>query len=561
MTSSTFCLVLHTHLPFVLNHGRWPHGSDWLNEAALECYLPLLATARQLTREGLSPKWTVAISPVLAEQLASPHFRKELEFFLDHRLQACQENREWFRLSGETSLAGLADYWEASMNRTRDLFREIGGDLLGAFSELERVGHLEIMTCAATHGYLPLLSRDESIRLQLRTAVETHRTHFGRQPRGIWLPECAYRSRGDWAAPAGTGQAGAPRQRAGIEELLSEYELRYFVTDAHLVRGGQPLSPYKEYFAALDSLKDPPVTAAVRAAVTPYHAYRVASPGGRGDAVAFVRDPETTRQVWRRDQGYPGDPSYLEFHKKHFPGGLRYWRVTDASGDLGGKATYDPGKARERARAHAEHFSGLVSEVLARAGEGALLCAPFDAELFGHWWFEGPDWLGHVTREIGRRAITPMTLGEALEVSPPRETLSLTEGSWGEGGDHRVWVNKETQWTWEKVYQAERELADLLLDVLSKPSKPVNRILAQACRQMLLLEASDWQFLITTWAARDYAERRLTEHFDSFSRLAGLARQLLGGQPLSADDEEFLRHSEEEDFLFAALDPSWTRPR
>src|SRR5881409_3036216 len=75
---SAFALVLHTHLPMVLNHGRWPHGSDWLCEAAFECYLPLLETAHRLVADGISPKWTINLSPILTEQLASPEFQKEL---------------------------------------------------------------------------------------------------------------------------------------------------------------------------------------------------------------------------------------------------------------------------------------------------------------------------------------------------------------------------------------------------------------------------------------------------------------------------------------------------
>src|ERR687888_132656 len=214
-----FALVLHTHLPMVVNHGRWPHGSDWLNEATFECYLPLLDVAHRLVADGISPKWTLNLSPVLVEHLSK---------------------------NGAPELLGLCDFWQHHYERMWELHRRIGGDIPGTFSELQRGRHVEIITCAATHGYLPLLSRDETIRLQLRTAVETHRRHFGVAPRGIWLPECAYRPRYEWTPPAGQHR-GDRRLRPGIEELLAEYNIEYFVADAHLVAAAAPVFLYRDY--------------------------------------------------------------------------------------------------------------------------------------------------------------------------------------------------------------------------------------------------------------------------------------------------------------------------
>src|SRR5881296_639719 len=191
--ASPFALVLHTHLPMVVNHGRWPHGSDWLCEAAFECYLPLLEVLHRLVADGISPRWSINLSPVLTVQLASPEFQKELAFYRENVLRACAESREHFTREGDHEIVKLTYFWEEFYERIWELHRRIGGDLPGTFGDLQRQGHIEILTCAATHGYLPLLSRDESIHLQLRTAVETHKRHFGVAPRGIWLPECAYR--------------------------------------------------------------------------------------------------------------------------------------------------------------------------------------------------------------------------------------------------------------------------------------------------------------------------------------------------------------------------------
>jgi 1,4-alpha-glucan branching enzyme len=188
------------------------------------------------------------------------------------------------------------------------------------------------------------------------------------------------------------------------------------------------------------------------------------------------------------------------------------------------------------------------------------VCSPYDAELFGHWWFEGPQWLEHVARGMAAAGITAATLGEALEMAPPATTLTLPEGSWGEGGDHRVWLNRETEWTWDRVYSAEAEWADHLMRDDGK-NETLTRILKQATRELLLLQASDWQFLITTQAARDYAERRVAEHYAEFKRLSEMARTLAEGHPLSAEAADTLRRLEREDFVFPHLDPAWAQPR
>jgi len=555
---SSFALVLHTHLPMVLNHGRWPHGSDWLCEAAFECYLPLLETAHRLVADGISPKWTINLSPILTEQLASPEFQKELSFYYENVRRACVESREHFDRGGNKEIVRLTFFWEEFYERMWEMHRRIGGDIPGTFAELQRGGHIEIITCAATHGYLPLLGRDESIHLQLRTAVETHRRHFGRAPRGIWLPECAYRPRYEWTPPTGRERGRVRWVRPGIEEMLAAHGLEFFVADAHLVSAGRPMFLYRDFMPFKAAQDEPASSVPGTEARSPYAPYRVASRGGTGTTVAFIRDPKTTLQVWSRERGYPGEYAHLEFHKKHFPGGLRFWRITDNSGDLGRKVAYDPALAVQKVGLQARHFVELVQSTLAAAGAGgpAVVCSPYDAELFGHWWFEGSLWLEQVAREMARVGVTAATLSEALAGVPPRATLALPEGSWGEGGDHRVWLNRDTEWTWDRVYSAEAEWAALLAAARG-PKGDLARALTQATRELLLLQASDWPFLITTGTARDYAERRVAEHYAEFKRLFEMARGLASGEPLSPDDAHSLRRLEREDFCFPDLDPAW----
>jgi len=182
--------MLHAHLPYVLNHGRWPHGTDWLNEAAAETYLPLLSVLRRLEADGIRSALTIDLSPVLAEQMALPAFPEEFRSYLRYKISAARQDYMEFKGRGEREMMPLAEYWEGFYQQALEFFEKLQGDLIGEFRRLQEAEVIEIMTCAATHGYLPLLASDASLRLQIETACASYRRLFGRAPRGIWLPEC-----------------------------------------------------------------------------------------------------------------------------------------------------------------------------------------------------------------------------------------------------------------------------------------------------------------------------------------------------------------------------------
>lgn len=549
-----FLLVLHSHLPLVLGHGRWPHGSDWLCEVAIGCYLPLIEVFERLGARGRRSCATLNVTPVLAEQLAHPSFPSEMEAFLRQRLESAEENRVHFEGNGLSDLAGLALLWEQTYRGTLHQFHALNGDLLGAIRRLAEAGVIELITSAATHGYLPLLGHEESVDLQLRTGKAAHVRHFGTPPRGAWLPECGYRSRYEWTPPAGPMAGKVRRRRRGVEEFLAAHGLEFFVTDSHLLRGGVPLSYYGDQYPALRALAAGAEYPSYSRDRSPYRPYSVASRGGSGSAVAFTRDPRTTMQVWSREAGYPGDPRYLEFHKKHFPGGIRYWRVTDARGDLGSKMPYEPQAAQAAAQEHAVHFTRTVGELA--EGEAhqstwpVAICNPYDTELFGHWWLEGPAFLEEMLERLPASGVEPESLGGYLDRCPHPEAITLPEGSWGEGGDHRVWLNRDTRWTWEMVYAAEEEFWSVAGDPAWEGNPFLQRVVAQLARELLLLQSSDWQFLITTWAARNYAEARFAEHYAHFTRLGHLLREAAEGHPVREHDEAFLAAREAQDFPF-----------
>ena len=559
MTQPGFTLVLHSHLPWVLHHGRWPHGVDWLNEAAAETYLPLWRALEKRARSNQSLGVTLGLTPVLCEQLAHPDFTQEFVTYLETKLVAAREDRAALSRTGETEMAALAERWEAFYRASlEDFLGPHGSNLVARFRRLEDRGAIEIITCGATHGYLPLLSSDAAAEEQLRVAVATHRRHFGRAPRGMWLPECAYRPAGPWPSPAMERAASLPRarrERAGLETLLARHGLEYFFVDTHLVSGGKPLGVYADRFEALRHLaREAEASEAPAIARRPYFPYRV---GDEARVCCFGRDPITALQVWSGEHGYPGDGVYLDFHKKRFPGGHRYWRVTHPKADLAEKQIYQPAAAEARAPEHARHFVELLVRTLGQDSTGAspIACAMFDTELFGHWWFEGPQFLGAIIDGAPEAGIRPELPSRYLREHPADHVISLSEGSWGEGGGHQVWLNPETRWTWEHVHRSEERYERLVRDAIGRPADPLlDRLLAQTGRELLLLEASDWQFLITTVAARDYAEQRLSAHATDFDRLASLAERRIQMGSLNQGDENFLSECERRDSLFADYD-------
>lgn len=571
-----FSLVLHGHLPYVLTHGTWPHGSDMLFECAAESYLPLLQVFDRLVAEGVSPKVTMGITPVLAEQLSHPDFKQQFADYLLARAQSAEEDRVQFGEQNEPRFASLAESWRQHFLATHRAFTEhYHSDLVGAFRRLWEGGHIEIITSAATHGYLPLLGADESIQAQIKQAVAAHRRHFGQAPCGFWLPECGYRPRYRWRSPLPDAGPQEPVLRKGVEEFLAESGLGYFIVDTATLMGGVATGVYLERFAGLQRLWEQ-FRASYRPGPvdverSPYEAYLAASLVEDMPPVAvFARDERTGQQVWSYDIGYPGDGWYLDFHRKRFPGGHRYWRVTGTKVDLGAKEPYQPERARERIPENAGHFCHLVHELLtehhAQRGSFGLVCAPYDAELFGHWWFEGPEWLYQVVKGMAADpAVQLMTCSEYLEAAAPEAAVSLPESSWGQGGFHWVWLNDWTGWIWKHIYAAEAEMPELARLALSQGEGRalgsthllLRKVVAQAARELLLLEASDWPFLVSTWSARDYAERRAALHNEAFTRLADMARRLGRQEKLTAEDQEFLAKCEEGDNLFPELDLAW----
>ena len=548
-----FTFVLHSHLPYARQAGMWPHGEEWVHEAIAETYIPLWSALHDLADEGVDYKVTVSITPILAEQLSDP-------LIIEHFITYAEERAAWaaadisrFADAGEDELKALAVHFHHWYSRNLTEFRDrFNKDLLGSLKVLQDRGHVEISTSAATHGYLPLLSRDSSIYGQIQTGVSSYQRHFGRRPKAIWLPECAYR-------PAYLDETnGKEVRRPGLESFLAAQGIRVFFTETHTVEGGQPVGKAAgEAMGVYGSIsRRYVVNTQAKEQVEPGTTYRSYWVGDApGEVAVLGRNNRTGQQVWSGAFGYPGDAWYREFHRKDGVSGMQYWRIGGPDVDLGRKPTYVPERAQERVRDHARHFVGLVDELIRNyhdaTGEYGIIASNYDTELFGHWWFEGVDWLKEVLRGIAELDSVDLTTASGfVDAHSPEDVMSLPESSWGMGGNHFTWMNVDTEWMWTPIHAAESRM-EALVEQYPDAGGDMLDVLNQAARELLLLESSDWPFLVTTGQAKEYATQRFTEHVDRFNSLADIAER--GGE-LAPDEREMLSALAERDNPFSMID-------
>ena len=554
-----FTFVLHSHLPYCRLAGRWPHGEEWLHEGCAETYVPLLNALYDLQEEDIPFKLTISLTPVLVEQLADADVRAHFMLYLDEEIEGAGDDIPRFGEKGDAQLEYLATFYRDYYVHIKKTYLErFGGDIVGAFRRLQDEGCIEIITSAATHGYLPLLARDSSIYGQLRTAVESYRRHFGRPPRAMWLPECAYR-------PAYLDEERCVRP--ALEEFLAPLGLTCFFAETHAIEKSRPvgkaagevaIGPYgairrKYVMPRIEEMQE------VETGGTTFAAYyAVGSDRGLTDPPVAVigRNNRTGQQVWSADWGYPGEADYREFHKKDQESGLQYWRVTGPKADLGDKGLYHPDWAEHKVGQHAQHFAKLVEELIQgyhqESDQYGIISANYDTELFGHWWFEGIEWIKRVLRHLSESDVVDLTMAsEYVARHEPEQITALPESSWGTGGTHWTWDNPDTHCMWKPIHEAERRMERL---VESQPEAEGDAAMAlnQAARELLLLESSDWPFLVTTGQAKEYALKRFDSHLGRFQRLAQMveAGRMSAARLLAAELYEL-------DKVFPDIDYHW----
>jgi 1,4-alpha-glucan branching enzyme len=516
-------IVLHAHLPFVRHpeHEKFLEES-WLFEAVSETYIPLIQTMENWQRDGIRTRLTLSLSPTLCTMLQDSLLRSRYERHLNSLIDLAE--KEIHRTHWDRAFRELAWMYHHKFSLARETWRYYQGNLIGAFKRFQDEGSLEIITTGATHGLLPLLANHPpSIRAQILTARDHYRTCFGRDPRGIWLPECAY--------------------TAGVETVLQEANIRWFILDTHGVLHARPRPRYGTFAP-------------------------VFTPNG---IAAFGRDFDSSRQVWSKHEGYPGDPRYRDFYrdvgfdldfdyvKPHLPSpdnrgftGMKYFRIT---GGAGQKEIYQRDHALKAASGHAQHFlDERVRQVQGLAGildRPPIIVAPYDAELFGHWWYEGPEFLDYFARKAfhDQRTVELITPGEYLHRHASNQIATPSASTWGEEGHLRAWLNESNEWIYPHLQVAQERMTALVKKFSRRKTNGVlqKRALKQAARELLLAQASDWPFILRAGTSPDYARRRVKDHL---LRFIALHDQLTA----TTVDEHWLADIEARDNLFPDVD-------
>jgi 1,4-alpha-glucan branching enzyme len=558
-TLGSLCIVLHGHLPYVLHHGSYPHGEAWLYEAAAETYLPLLDMVGECALLNARPALTIGLTPVLLEQLAHKRFKTGFITYLTERRDRATVDRREFEHDNNPHFAYLASRWEQWYQKWLDRFEQIGRDIPGEYGKRCREGHVQILTSNATHAYMPLLLNDQAIKAQMSAGTLSSKKHLGFAPRGMWLPECAYRPTWDHWMPSVLYDNA--RYRPGLENFVAAAGVTHFFVDTHLITGGQPMGIFeRNEFRSISEQEL--YWDNKRGWRSPLEGVGVVSEPRRPDVFAFARHPRVSEQVWSGSIGYPGDGTYLEFHRKHKDRGLRYWKITHNKAPLSAKDPYYPDDINGKVFENAQHFCGVVREVLggyqfAMNRQGTVVAA-FDAELFGHWWFEGIQFLRDVILSLNAaKDVRLLTAEEALYNHPPDKVMRLPEGSWGKKGDHSVWINERTRWMWEIEYRAEGRMLKLLHELPWRTSDAIAGLLQRAGRELLLLQASDWPFVVDTEGAVDYGVQRIAGHATNFDRVTLMAEELAAGHELSELRKIDLAELDAHDNIYPEIDLNW----
>ena len=515
LAKGALALVLHAHLPYVRATEPDSLEEDWYFQALIECYLPLLEVLEQAAdASDQQPRLTMGLSPTLLSLLADATLRQRFPAWV-------QSRRQLLDRAPQTQQAA-AEHLSASFERHLQSWTGCDGDLIARFAALQHQGVLDLLTCGATHGYLPLLrEHPEAVRAQLRTAVREHHRLIGERPLGIWLPECAYYE--------------------GLDQWMRDAGLRYAVLDGHGLLHARPRPRYGVYAPIVS----------------------------RQGVAFFGRDSDATLPVWSARDGYPGDPAYREFHRDlgwdlpqqelvslglptQRPLGLKLHRVSGLNTPLDQKQPYQPVAANQRCQLHARHYLQGRREQLERLQAGMavppLLVAPFDAELFGHWWFEGPRFLAELFRQAPAEGMRFSTLRGVLSSQPKLQLCDPSPSSWGQGGFHDYWLNDSNAWIVPEWSRAGRAMVERCSRGVG--SKADLRLLHQAGRELLLAQSSDWSFILRAGTTTELAKERIQRHLERFWRLmAAIDRR-------EELPEQWLEEVEAEDALFPLIQPA-----
>ncbi len=495
MSLGYFGLILHGHMPYVKKSGVWPAGEETLFEAMLETYIPMLNVLRNLKEEGIKSAITINITPILAEQLADEYMKERFIEYMGAMISRAK--KDIIRFQNHHERKAIAEFHLKNSLYILDTFyHNYYKDILGSFKWLQDEGMVELITCGATHGFLPLLESDSGLFSQIQTAVDTHKRYFRQEPKGIWLPECAYRPK----------EYKNGNIRESIDYWVNNSSIEYFFVDSHGILNAEIIEQNNEI------------------GLNTNFGYVLET-----GVCVFGRNRNISRQVWDAKIGYPGDPYYCEFHRKDHESGINYWRITSKQTAKEDKQLYGIKKAKERVESHANHFISVITNELEQFSEyytkKGIIISPFDFELYGHWWKEGINWLKRVIELVyNNDEIEMITISEYISKYKEQfSIIKMRESSWGEGGDFRVWKNPEHEWLWPYINSSIKDF-EKVLELNPNPKEWEAKILNQIARELLLMEGSDWPFLLYTKQAKEYANQRFHNHHQRFNKLIWAAK-------------------------------------
>ncbi|WP_019421403.1 1,4-alpha-glucan branching protein domain-containing protein [Paenibacillus sp. OSY-SE] len=503
-------LILHAHLPYV-RHPHRPNSLEerWFFEAMMETYLPLIDVFRRLEQDNVPFRITMTLSPTLLSMMEDKLMQSRFEEHLKTSIRLARSETKRLRTNNE--LQNVAALYLERWLKWLHMYRQCGGRVIEWFRHFVQKGWLECITCAATHAFLPLIKHPVLAHAQIEIGAREHERLLGQRPEGIWLPECAY----------------SPE----LSPLLQASGIRYFMVDHHGLLTAQP-QPHRLQYA----------------------------PAMTEDGVfAFARDPESSHQVWSSYEGYPGDCDYREYYRDigfdlgwndeaewnyirpyiledgaRLNTGMKYYRITGAGSD---KTPYRLDWALHKVREHAKHFLDSRERQLVQAqswmDRAPIVVCPYDAELFGHWWFEGPLWVEALFREQHARGeqheqrtkfVAP---SDYIAAYPDSEQTDLTFSSWGRGGYADVWLQERNDWIYKHLHHAEDRLlqyAQRLRD--SWGFRPVQeRIMNMALKEWMLAASSDWAFILDAGTVTEYAAERTRQHLGRCHLLLDMLEQ------------------------------------
>jgi 1,4-alpha-glucan branching enzyme len=508
-------LVLHTHLPYLSGHGVWPVGEEWLFQAWGTSWLPVTRLLEELAGEGHRDVLTLGVTPTVAHQVADGRLAGDLGTWLGGQMWRSEEQRWHHHLGVEVADLGPF-YWRrfAELLTYHEQVQQRGG-LLVVWADLATRGVIELLGGPATHPYLPLQRDPTLIDAQLSCGLAHHASWSGRRPTGLWAPEMGYRPRGRvadaTAEPDAVDEDGTPTlprigpELPGLEEHYAGHGIDHVLVDAPtLVRaaGGaerdwtvRPAAPHPTQHTPDEVVHDGVLI-------------------GDSEVAAFARDLAVAYHVWSPTAGYPGNQWYRDYYAAGTFGVHPSWRVTDRDLHPMDKRPYEPPAALRQVDRDAAHLHGVLREVL-DPRPGGLVVAAYDTELFGHWWFEGVDFLATLLRRLeADEQLTTTTLAGRLERRPPTRRLDLPESSWGYAKGHASWVSDTTRPMWQALADAEARARDALAG-----GRGSDRERAQVARELALLAASDWPFMATRGNSLGYAQERVRVHAERLHRL------------------------------------------